>query len=108
VCRRVDVVGSFKLPSVDVRLGVNEAPCDVVRVRRSSSSNKGSGTLNTATDEHNRANVFRVASDCLLWPHRILAASRSLYVLRIDRALYFLRQYVEPPVRFDFRWGRMK
>ena len=41
VCRRVDIVASFKLPSVDVRLGENEAPGDAVRVRLSSSSNKG-------------------------------------------------------------------
>ena len=40
VCRRVDIVGSFKLPSVDVRLSANEAPGDSVRLRRSSSSNK--------------------------------------------------------------------
>jgi len=26
VCRRADIVASFKLPSVDVRLGANEAP----------------------------------------------------------------------------------
>jgi len=37
----VDIVTSFKLPSVDVRLGANEAPGDAVRVRLSSSSNKG-------------------------------------------------------------------
>ena len=41
VCRRVDIVASFKLPSVDVRLGANEAPGDAIRVRLSSSSNKG-------------------------------------------------------------------
>ena len=43
VCRRVDipVVASFKLRSVDVRLGANEAPADAVRVRLSYSSNKG-------------------------------------------------------------------
>jgi len=37
------IAASFKLPSVDVRLGVNEAPGDAVRVRVrvSSSSNKG-------------------------------------------------------------------
>jgi len=52
--------------------------------------------------------VLRVASDCLLWPHRILVVSRSLFVRRIERVLYFLRQCVEPPVRFNFRWGRMK
>ena len=40
VRRRVEVA-SFKLPSVDVRLGANEAPGDAVRVRLSSSSNKG-------------------------------------------------------------------
>jgi len=45
-----------------------------------------------------RANVLRTASDCLLWPHRIVVVSRSLFVLRIDRVLYFLRQCVEPPV----------
>jgi len=28
-------------------------------------------------------------------------------VLRIERVLYFLRQCVIPPVRFNFRWGRM-
>ena len=32
-CRRVDIVGSFKLPSVGVRLGANEAPGDAVRVK---------------------------------------------------------------------------
>jgi len=79
-------------------------------VRRSSSSNKGGGPLRqpTPTDEHSRADVFRVASDCLLWPHRILVVRRSLLVLRIGRVLYFLRQCVEPPVRFNYRWGRMK
>ena len=41
VCRGVDIVASFKLPSVDVRLGANEAPGDAVRVRLSYSSNKG-------------------------------------------------------------------
>ena len=41
VCRRVDVVASFKLPSVDLRLGAHEAPGDAVRVRLSYSSNKG-------------------------------------------------------------------
>jgi len=41
VCRRVDIVASFKLPSVDVRLGANEALGDAVRVRLSYSSNKG-------------------------------------------------------------------
>ena len=41
VCRRVDIGASFKLPSVDVRLGANEAPGDAVRVRLSYSSNKG-------------------------------------------------------------------
>ena len=41
VCRRVDMVASFKLPSVDVRLRANEAPGDAVRVRLSSSGNKG-------------------------------------------------------------------
>jgi len=41
VCRCVHIVASFKLPSVDVRLGANEAPRDAVRVRLSSSSNKG-------------------------------------------------------------------
>ena len=40
VCRRVDIVASFKLPSVDVRLGTNETPGDAVRVRLSYSSNK--------------------------------------------------------------------
>ena len=38
VCRRVDIVASFKLPSVDVRLGANEAPGDAVRVRLSYAS----------------------------------------------------------------------
>jgi len=33
VYRRVDIVASFKFPSVDVRLGANEAPGDAVRVR---------------------------------------------------------------------------
>ena len=42
--RRVDIVASFKLRSVDVRLGANEAPGDAVRVRLSYSNNKG-GTL---------------------------------------------------------------
>jgi len=37
----VDTVGLFKLPSVDVLLGANEAPGDAVNLRRSSSSNKG-------------------------------------------------------------------
>ena len=43
VCRRVDipVVASFKLRSVDVRLGTNEAPEDALCVRLSYSSNKG-------------------------------------------------------------------
>ena len=41
MCRHVDIVASFKLPSVDVRLGANEAPGDDVRVRLSYSSNKG-------------------------------------------------------------------
>ena len=41
MCRRVDIVASFKLPSVGVRLGANEAPGDAIRVRLSSSSNKG-------------------------------------------------------------------
>jgi len=36
------------------------------------------------TDEHSRADMLRVASNCLLWPHRILAVSRSLFVLRIQ------------------------
>ena len=40
VCRRVEVA-SFKLPSVDVRLGANEAPKDAVRVRLSYYSNIG-------------------------------------------------------------------
>ena len=52
--------------------------------------------------------MLRVASDSLLWPHRILIVSRSLFVLRIERVLYFLRQCVETPVRFNFRSGRMK
>jgi len=108
VCRRVDIVASFKFPSVDVRLGENEAPGDAIRLRLSSSGNKGEDPLDTPTDEHSRANVLRVASDCLLWPHRILVVSRSLFVLRIERALHFFPQCVEPPVRFNFRWGRMK
>ena len=43
MCRRVDipVVAPFKLQSVDVRLGANEASGDAVRVRLSYSSNKG-------------------------------------------------------------------
>ena len=41
VCRRIDIVSSFKLPSVDVRLGVVEASGDAVRVRLSYSGNKG-------------------------------------------------------------------
>jgi len=40
VCRRAEAA-SFKLPSVDVRVVANEAPGDAVRVRLSSSSNKG-------------------------------------------------------------------
>ena len=54
-----------------------------------------------------RANVLLVTSNCL-WPHRIIAVSRSLFVLRIDRVLFSLRQCVEPPVRFNFRRGSMK
>jgi len=108
VCRRVDIVASFKLPSVDVRFGANEAPGDAVRVRLSSSSDKGEDPYDTSTDEHSRANVPRVTSDCLWWPHRILVLSRSLFVLRIERVLYFLRQCDEPPVRFNFMRGRMK
>ena len=57
----------------------------------------------TPTDEHSRANVLRVASDCLLWPHRILVVGRWLFVLRIGRVLFFLRQSVEPP--FDLILG---
>ena len=41
MCRRVDIAVSFKLPSVDVRLGANEAAGDAVRVTLSSSSHKG-------------------------------------------------------------------
>ena len=41
MCRRVDIVASFKITSVDVRLGANEAPGDAVHVRQSYSSNKG-------------------------------------------------------------------
>ena len=89
-------------------MGANEAPGDDVRVRLSYSSNKGEDPLYTSTDEQSRANVLRVASDCLLWPHRILVNSRSLRVLRIERVLYFIRQCVEPPVRFNLRRGRMK
>jgi len=59
------------------------------------------------TEEYSHANVHRIASD-RLWPHHILVVSPSLFVLRIERVMYFLRQCVEPPVRFDFRWGRMK
>jgi len=44
-CVRVDIVGLFQLPSVDVRLGANEAPGDAVCAKRSSSSNKGGGPL---------------------------------------------------------------
>ena len=108
MCRRVDIVASFKLPSVDVRLGANEAPGDAVSVRLSYSSNKAEDPLDMSTDEHSRANVLRVASDCILWPHRILVVSRSLFVLRIKLVLYFIHQCVEPPVRFNFRRGRMK
>jgi len=100
VCRRVDIVASFKLSSVNVCLGVNEAPGDAVRVGLSSSSNKGEDPYDTPTDEHSRANVLLVASDCLLWPHRILVVGRSFFVLRVDRVLYFLRQCVEPPVQW--------
>ena len=107
MCRRVEVA-SFKLPSVDVRLGANEAPGDAVRVRLSYSNNKGEDPEDTPTDEHGRENVLRVASDCLLWLHRILVVSRLLFVLRIERVLYFLRQCVEPPVRFNFKRERMK
>ena len=93
---------------MDVRLRANAAPGDAVRVRLSSSSNKGEDTYDTPTDERSRANVFRVASDCLLWPHCIVIVSWSRFVLRIERVLYFLRHSVEPPVRFNFRWRRMK
>ena len=41
MCRFVELVASFKLPSVDVRLLANEAPGNAVSVRLSSSSNKG-------------------------------------------------------------------
>jgi len=34
--------------------------------------------------------------------------SRSFFMLRIDRVLCFLRQSVEPQVRINYRWGRMK
>ena len=34
--------------------------------------------------------------------------SQSLFVLRIERVLYFIRQCVEPPVRFNLVRGRMK
>jgi len=61
-----------------------------------------------ATVEHSRANVFRVASNCLLWPHRIVVVSRSFFVLRINRVLCFFHQCVEFPVRLNFRRGRMK
>ena len=89
MCTRVDIAASFKLPSVDVRLAANEAPGDDVRVRLSSSSNKGADPYDAPTDEHSRANVLRVASDCLLWPHRIFisesvafcAAYRTCFVL---------------------------
>ena len=110
VCRRVDipVVASFKLQSVDVRLGANEAPADPICVRLSSSSNKGEDPQDTSTDEHSRANVLRVTSDWLLWPRRILVLSRSLFVLGINCVLCILRQFLEPPVRFNFRRGRMK
>ena len=108
VCRRVDIVTSFKLLSEDVRFGANEAPGDAVRVTLSYSSNKGEDPYDTSTDEHSRENVLCVASDCLFWPHLILVVSRSLFVLRIERVLHFLHQYVEPAVRFNFRWGRMK
>ena len=41
----IDIIGSFKLPSLDMRLGANEAPGNAVSVRRSSCSNKGRKTL---------------------------------------------------------------
>ena len=91
VCRRVDTITSFKLPSADVRLGANEAPGAAVRVRLSYSSNKGEDPSDMSTGEHSRANVLCVASDCLLRPHRILVVSRPLFVLRIERVLYLLR-----------------
>jgi len=40
-CWHSSLVASFKLPSVGVCLGANEAPGDAIRVRLSSSSNKG-------------------------------------------------------------------
>ena len=49
-----------------------------------------------------------------IWPLELselcrpVVVSPSLFVLRIERVLYFIRQCVEPPVRFNFRWGRMK
>ena len=79
MCRCVEIIALFKLPSVDVRLGANEATGDAVRVRLSSSSNKGEDPQDTPADEHSRANVLRV--------------------------LYFLRQCVEPPVRFNLGGG---
>ena len=90
MCRRVDipVVASFKLRSVDVRLGANEATADPVRVRLSYSSNKVKDPYDKPTDEHSRANVLCVTSDCLLWTHRILVLNRSLFVLRIDCVIH--------------------
>jgi len=41
VLKLFNIVASFKLPREDVRLGANEAPEYAVRVRLSSSSNKG-------------------------------------------------------------------
>jgi len=50
----------------------NEASGDAVRLTRSSCSNKRGGPLDTATDEHSRANVLRVAFNCVLWSDRML------------------------------------
>ena len=58
-----------------------------------------------ATPKLHSATPFGVATHSLRRP---VIVSRSLFVLRIERVLYFLRQCVEPPVRFNFRWGRMK
>jgi len=52
------------------------------------------GTLNIRLRVNIVVQMCFVTSDCLLWPHRILVVSRSLFVLRIDRVLYFLRQFL--------------
>ena len=67
------------------------------------SSNKGEDPSDTSTDEHSRANMLRVGSDCLFVVAASYPCSESVTVLRIDRVFFSLRQCVEPPVRFNFR-----